>query len=91
VVSFSKFIPSSVASEGADKLCDKSRFRAAHVSMLSSASQTATFAVSSSLNPKWMLNVSESELNSPFQRSGHDGSSRVGVSLWTQLVEWNEE
>lgn len=87
MVSSSKLIPSSVASEGADKLCDKSRFCAAHVSMLSSASQIATFAVSSSLNPNWMLNVSESELNSPFQRPGQDGSSSVGISLWTQLVE----
>jgi hypothetical protein len=91
VVSSSKLIPSTVASEGADKPCDKSKSCAAHVSMLSSASQTATFAVSSSLNPKWMLSVSESELNSPFQRSGHGGSSRIGVSLWMQLVERNEE
>ena len=90
MVSFSKLIPSFVASEGADKVCGQSRSRAAHVSMLSSASHTATFVVLSSLNPKWMSNVLESELNSPFQRSGHDGSSRVGVSLWTQLVDWNE-
>ena len=87
MVSSSKLIPSSVASEGTDRLCDKSRSVAAHVSMLSSASQTATFVVSSSLNPKLMLNVSESELNSPFQRPGQDGSSSVGISLWMQLVE----
>jgi hypothetical protein len=37
------------------------------------------------------LNVSESGLNCPFQRSDHDGSSRIGVSLWRQLVDWNEE
>jgi hypothetical protein len=90
VVSSSKLIPSFVAPEGADKVCDQSRSCAAHVSMLSSTSQTAAFVVSSSLNPKWMLNVSESELNCPFQRSGHDGSSRIGVSLWTQLVDWDE-
>jgi len=86
-VSPSKLIQSSAASGGVDKLWDKGRFCAAHVSMLSSASKTAKFVDSSWLNPRWILAVLKSELNSPVQKSGHDWSSKTGVSLWMQLVE----